>query len=286
MNLLRSKSKAVFNALKTSNFEEVLGALANAAEVMRVLGQPVASMYARKYYNTVQGTLAGAVKSTHILWSAAQPRFGAIRDALKPYSTVYSINYDLLIYWAIIELGAGAAEFVDLFWNENNEFDPTNASTASNRVLYLHGGLHLEALQSGAARKRTSDAGNLLDEFGNMKWNLGPTPLLVTEGTAAHKMQAIQRSSYLRFALDQLTKHDGDLVIFGVSLSDTDEHLLEAISARARKLAVSVRRRRAEHVRQRMNQLDAKLPNGVVYFEAETHPLGAPSLKVAPTTPV
>jgi len=53
--------------------------------------------------------------------------------------------------------------------------------------------------------------------------------LFVAEGSSASKLSTILRSDYLGFAYSKLMNHGGPLVIFGSSLGDTDEHIVQAI---------------------------------------------------------
>jgi hypothetical protein len=42
--------------------------------------------------------------------------------------------------------------------------------------------------------------------------------MFLTEGTADDELASINRSSYLSFAYNEFTNHEGDLVVFGHSL--------------------------------------------------------------------
>lgn len=203
----------------------------------------------------------------------------AIRTELLNYSFVYSTNYDLLIYWAIMqEAGAG---FKDYFWNEGG-FLLSNVDVweKCTKVLYLHGGLHLSKLLTGQAKKRVAGLSNLLDTFGTDQD--GSTPLFISEGTSDDKLRSIFSSDYLSFAYNQFLQHEGQLVIFGSSLGVGDGHLISAIRHHAsRKIAVSVMPGNGQSI------IDAKahyrhyLPEAeLFFFDATTHPLGSASLAV------
>ena len=91
---------------------------------------------------------------------------------------------------------------LDYFWGEGQEFDVTDTETSgtATKVLYLHGGLHLYRLPSGATIKRKAEAGlSLLDLFG-VPFTEGAIPLFITEGTSQDKLASIHRSDYLSFA--------------------------------------------------------------------------------------
>jgi Domain of unknown function (DUF4917) len=86
------------------------------------------------------------------------------------------------------------------------------------------GGIHLRRDINGTVFKETADDHNLLEKFKEPSASV--TPLLVSEGTAEDKYQAIARSPYLSFGLASLSDHSGGLVIFGSSLRDEDKHLI------------------------------------------------------------
>lgn len=69
--------------------------------------------------------------------------------------------------------------------------------------------------------------------------------------------------------------------MFGHSLSQSDQHLLDVVrNQEGRPIAISMRRESGS-IRERKARLIASLPDAKLYFfDAETHPLGAADLKV------
>jgi hypothetical protein len=66
-------------------------------------------------------------------------------------------------------------------------------------------------------------------------------PLIVTEGSSASKLAKIHTSDYLGRALRSLAGISGGLMVYGLSLSDNDSHLVTAIvRSSVSKLAVSI----------------------------------------------
>jgi hypothetical protein len=196
---------------------------------------------------------------------------------------VFSTNYDLLLFWAIMADNA-TGKFKDYFWGENQEFDVTDTETSgtATKVLYLHGGLHLYRLPSGATIKRKAEDGrSLLDLFG-VPFTEGATPLVITEGTSQDKLASIRRSDYLSFAYSRFSRHKGPMVVFGHSLSDTDSHLVHAMKEwRSVDLAISLRRDAPMKIVDRKVRLLNLLPTTkLVFFDAATHPLGKDELRV------
>jgi hypothetical protein len=58
----------------------------------------------------------------------------------------------------------------------------------------------------------------------------GQYPLFVAEGRAEKKRQQIQQSGYLSYCLGKLERIENSLVIYGHSLGDSDQHILDTIA--------------------------------------------------------
>jgi Domain of unknown function (DUF4917) len=281
---------ALFDILGTRNFELVLGALKNAARVEAALGEPEAHL--RERYDHIQRALFQAVAAVHVGWSAVEgERLLTIRRALSAYRAVFSTNYDLLAYWAVMHDGQPPGSgFKDFFWSgpDAHGFDAANTGVSGNTTLiyYLHGGIHLRTSTGGGTHKRVPTGSSLLDDF-EIGFDSEELPLLVSEGTASDKLAAIRRSDYLSFAYQTFAEHRGGLVIFGHSLGASDDHLVDVIKSwrppwRSPLIAIGVRPS-AEHgrVRQRKLELAARLPDSdLLFFDPQTHPLGSATLLV------
>ena len=282
---LTSADVALFDALETQNFEHVLAGLATARHVTNALGIAMPALVQR--YTSIQKALAEAVKSTHVPWlSVPGTCLEAIRSELLNYDFVYSTNYDLIIYWAIMRENNGEG-FKDFFWGEYFDLANTQLSGESTVVLYLHGGLHLYRTVSGRTIKRHAESGlNLLDLFGTRfpDEDEEATPLFISEGSSSGKLASIQRSDYLTFAYTKLVHHDGPICLFGHSLSDRDKHIVQALmQAKIRDIAISVRPGQADAVIRKKANAVRKLPEAhLLFYDATTHPLGATGLQIAP----
>jgi Domain of unknown function (DUF4917) len=286
-NPLLGEDIALFDAFETRNFERVLASLKTAGTVAQALGETDADIRAR--YEHIQRALFEAVGSVHVPWDhvAGTPLL-RIRSALRAYSAVYSTNYDLIAYWAIMHIDEGAG-FKDLFWGPGNSFDPKNASVSGNATLvyYLHGGVHLRALVDGGTRKHVSELGALLDDFPT-SFESDEVPLLISEGSAQDKRDAILRSDYLSFAYGRLAQHDGGLVIFGQSLGEEDDHLVDVLNSwrppwHEPVIAISIRRtENPDDARVAKLHYADRLPYAdLLFFDPDTHPLGQSHVRPA-----
>jgi len=287
---LNDDDRSIFDAFNTTNFEQVLAALKTSRTVLGVLGRD--ADFIRERYESIQSALFDAVHSVHVSWGTSltfERKLRLIRDEIVTYRWIYSLNYDLILYWAVMSRHGGRG-VIDFFWNDDLSFDPGHVEPFEwaedwSRIVWLHGRIHLRRHLDGTTFKTRASpetARNLLDKF-KTSYTSNKTPLLVSEGTAEDKYRAITRSSYLEFGLRSLATHEGGLVIFGSSLRAEDQHLVRAVDEQpVTNLAFSMRPEgKSSTVRQRKAELRAKFPSSNLYFfDSTTHPLGAAEVRV------
>jgi hypothetical protein len=287
---LCAKDVQLFEAMKTENFERVLSALATTRSILSVLGHDTSEVDER--YRSIREALAASVHRSHIPWSAFSEQAKAlIKSELRRYQYVYSTNYDLLVYWSL--MCGGPAGFKDYFWPTPFEISSATSFERPGEgcdecvtlVHFLHGGLHLYRNSRGQTEKRAARGGlNLLELFETCMAD-GEVPLLVAEGNSADKMAAIRSSDYLGFSYSRLASHKQSLVVFGHSLSPSDDHIAEAIQrANPGRIAVSLLVGEEHDVIGKKASVIERLGGrgDVDFFDAATHPLGKSSLRMDP----
>jgi hypothetical protein len=280
---LTDSDKSLFEAFRTQNFEQVLDTLGTASTVSKALGIDPSPYLDR--YDSIRRALFEAVHAVHVPWlMVAEDSLLKIRKAMRLHRTVFSTNYDLLLYWARMVNPHSGSGIPDCFWSDDHRFDQLNTDVwdeGHTRILYLHGGLHLVRLPDGGTGKRVaSETGNLLEQF-NVSGGSGAIPLLVSEGRSEDKLRSIRSSDYLNFAYEQFAKHKGGLVVFGHSLGEGDAHLARAMRTWGRRpIAVSVRPGTAERQAATRAWFEKALPEAQLrFFDASTHPLGSEELR-------
>lgn len=282
-NGLSARDRALFAS--TPNFERVLGDLLTAIRVNRAIGENASRLV--DHYRSVQLALVQAVRAVHINRERVPlATRETIAAAMEEFEWVFTTSYDLLVYWAMGCRGFGS--FMDHFrYGGRCEFDPKRARPTGSRipVYFLHGALHLVTGEAGATWKLTQDSGNLeslLSQFGRpIKGDADARPLVVTEGSAADKLKAIEANVYLSHALARLHERDLPIVVFGSSFSDQDSHLTEALSEHPdRPVAISMLPAPKKELRLRQTEIFNRLESDLLFFDATTHPLGDPSLAV------
>jgi hypothetical protein len=278
---LSATELSVFRALDTSNFEQVLSALKNSIRVNAAL--TINSSSPRHRYFAIKEALIHAVRAVHIPWSQMQASsLTHINNALSQYQTVYSGNYDLLNYWAVMQ---EPQAFEELFRGPDATFDLGNhqRQSSATRMLYLHGGMHLVKNIDGGTRMLNSSESTLLASFAINQ--LGDIPLFVNEGSSADKLKAIRSSDYLSFCYQQLAQPKDRLCIFGHNLAAQDQHLVKALlQAGLKTLAISIYPHNPLFIAQQKQHYATLFADQKVelhFFDALSHPLGHPDLRVA-----
>lgn len=270
---------------ETENFERVLSDLGTAIRVNQVLGVDAGPVLER--YRSVQRALGHAIREVHVRrGDVPDTVLMAIRAELSRYEWIFSTSYNLLVYWAMA-CGGTFKPFVDLFKGRARlQFDPTDTDVYSDQVpvYFPHGALHLVVGGSGDTWKLRGQAvRTLLAQFGEpIAGDPEARPLLVTEGTSRDKLRAIEGNAYLAHCLARLRDVDLPFVVFGASLGAQDNHLVDALNEHpGRAIAVSMVRDTANALAVRQRETYARLKaDGLCFFDAATHPLGKPALRV------
>ncbi len=238
----------IFKAFEATDFEFVLRRLWHAKLVNQALG--IESGRVGEAYWEVRKALITTVRDCHVLYDDASPHLVSLYRFMKPFSTVLSLNYDLIVYWAMM---AGNQElgnwFKDAFYRSAFREDwstvrePYGGAEGSTLVFYPHGNLILARNPEGEEIKlNVGHAPDLLNSILAM-WEDGDVaPLFVSEGTTEKKHRAIEGSSYLHRVFREVISDIGSsLVVYGWSLSKQDKHILDQLrKAGIKKVAISV----------------------------------------------
>lgn len=103
---ITSAVQQVFDHLGTEDFELVLNMLWHAEHVNRALD--VEEDITKQAYADVREALVRAVREVHCTYEDVEPYLSAIHNFIGRFQTVLSLNYDLVVYWAML---AGNTEF-------------------------------------------------------------------------------------------------------------------------------------------------------------------------------
>ena len=230
-------------------------------------------------YNGTKNGLAAAVNYSHV--PHGFNGLTAINKALRVFRNIFTTNYDLIPYWAIMQ---DLWRFKDLFWGEDGTFDPSNTSVDADRcvISYLHGAIHLVELPDGRTKKLAANELESLKDLFNLN-HPEQFPLFISEGTFDRKLSRIKKNDYLRFSFEKFQSIDGGLVVIGHSLNkDYDQHLIDALrDGHLTSIAIGVwPHQDEEQILLFKARIAAELTGKKIYFfDSTTHPLGAPDLR-------
>ena len=163
---------------------------------------------------------------------------------IKNFEKVYTLNYDLLLYWSCIKLQSFIQEeqIQDSILDISDGFyDPHEQTTnyvvfgndgASQNIYFLHGGLHIFDKKSEIIKNTFSRTDKSLKEQTLENLNKDIYPIFVSEGTSEQKKAKIIHNAYLNHcykSLSSIGTKNSSLVIFGTLLKRNDTHIRKAI---------------------------------------------------------
>lgn len=247
----------IFSAMDTQDFEEVIRALQHAAAIV--------SVYRPKLIKTKSLLLADAEKlKTDLIQAVAgrhparpndigDDRYIACRTFLSNFvgegmnGKIYTMNYDLLLYWALMHeeedvLARLALQHDDGFRKDQEDFDAPyvewqgEGAAHGQNIHYLHGALHLFDAGYQLQKYTWVNTGKALVDQANEALKKDLFPLFVAEGDSKSKLTKIQHSAYLHHnfksfgGVCQTKSKDGTaLFVYGHSFAKNDAHVLNMI---------------------------------------------------------
>lgn len=277
---LNEQTLALFEHIDSTNFEDLLRILYHAMLVDEQIGSPQTTEITALYESTKMA-LGSAINFAHI--PPALANFTEINTRLRDYKNIFTTNYDLILYWAIMD--SDTSRFKDYFWGEGCGFDSSNTSVPEDKTKlhYLHGAIHLVELPNGKTKKLTANGLNRLSDLFNLE-HPEQFPLFIAEGTSNWKLSRIKRNDYLRFSYEQLARSENGVVVIGHTLhSDYDQHIIDAIlQSDSSKVAIGVwPHQEIENIVALKSRLTSELKGKELYFfDSKSHPLTSADLNV------
>lgn len=160
-----------------------------------------------------------------------------ISSFIQGFEFIFSLNYDLLLYWSIVEANKGERFplLKDCFNSPclNDKFlsMAEYQGNKSTLVFYPHGSLYLMKREDGLDYKVKGKIGNELIDAIELEWTKAKgSPLFISEGRTGEKKKEIYSSEYLsRVYHEAIPAINGDLLIYGWSVAEQDKHILDVI---------------------------------------------------------
>jgi hypothetical protein len=223
--------KLVFQRMETFDFEVVMSHLVAAESVLDVYGVDDATLeQLREDKGVLKDALISAISTTHPdLPSKVSPeQYEAVVKFLHPFQTIFTLNYDLLLYWAVnkkeIKPRPRAFKVGDGF-----RFGDWMGNSVGQRVHFLHGCLHIYDTDTFIKKAQNIENGEVIVEQVRAKLGDGEFPLFVSEPTHEKKKNRIEHSPYLNYCFEELRKLKGVLFIYGHSIEVNDKHIFDQI---------------------------------------------------------
>lgn len=246
---------AVFKAVGTTDFEHVIKMLEDASRVLPVYSREAVEVAKQMAVDaeSLKDILIQTVANNHpnIPNEIADEQFWACRKFLSHFlgdankdGKVYTLNYDLLLYWTLMHEDMGFENPIHLARDDGFGRDEDTkpeyvnwmgeSGAHTQRVHYLHGALHLFDVGAELQKYTWVNTGKPLLEQAREAMGAKKFPLFVAEGKSDQKLEKIKHSAYLYHSYksfsSQMAQRNDALFIFGHSLENNDQHVLKKIS--------------------------------------------------------
>jgi hypothetical protein len=238
---LTSQLEAAFARLRTTDFETVMEVLESGAQVVSLYepSEMVSTLAQQLQADAalLRDALAETIAENHPArpHDIAQEQYASCRRFLAHFGgRIYTLNYDLLLYWTLMQAELGPKIKSDDGFRHPEDWENPCVTwdvqkTKGQRIFYLHGALHI--YDAGSELLKFTWSKTVIPLVEQIKKSLEERvyPLIVTEGTSDQKLDRIQHSGFLNRAYRSFSEISGSLFIYGHSLAANDEHLLKLI---------------------------------------------------------
>jgi len=222
--------KEIFTKLGTYDFEAVMHTMISSICVAQSFNEyPAFVQGIRNDAKKLKNTLVSTITETHpnLPSNIQDHQYIATRTFLSKFVNIFTVNYDLLLYWARNKQNLAPEGF-----NSDDGFRKNQiwlGSGTGQNIFFLHGGLHLFD-ESGVIKKHAySGDGETI--IGQVRDNLilDKFPIFVAEPTFKKKLDRILHNPYLNYCYEKLGNITDNLIIYGHSMDETDTHVFDQI---------------------------------------------------------
>jgi hypothetical protein len=235
---LSPKAREAFDVLKTSDFETVMRAL-EAAYTLVQLYAPTRTNLAKTLRSDARGlrdVLVEVIAGHHPDRPAdvRGAEYLCAREFLGHFKDIYTLNYDLLLYWTMMQEELPPEMRCDDGFRTPDEGPQKYVTwdvekTDGQNIFYLHGALHL--FDGGHEMKKFtwSNTGIALMDQIRAALEQRMFPLFVAEGESKSKLRKIKHNDYLSRGYRSFAKIGGPLFVYGHSMGPADAHIARLI---------------------------------------------------------
>ncbi|ELJ8527736.1 DUF4917 family protein [Vibrio cholerae] len=272
--------KSIFQKFETYDFETVMFKMLASADVLESYrGDPTLIEQIRTDTEILKESLIQVITDCHptLPSRVSDEEYEMARHFLYEFKKIFTLNYDLLMYWARnkSDIEPEAFKTDDGFrWPETWS---AYREDVHQQVFFLHGALHL--YDNGVSiKKHAYDEDAEVSIVSQVRMNLrnNKFPLFVSEPTHFKKSEKIKHNPYLDYCFRQLKQLNGDMFIFGHSFDESDKHIFDELkNSSVNRFYVSIYgNENSEHnLRTIANARTFLAPKDVVFFSAESTPI-------------
>lgn len=271
--------RPLFDALETYDFEVISRHLTSAETILRYY-DPDNGLTGRIISDRriLKDALINAISCTHpdLPREITDDQYIAVRAFLSQFKQIFSINYDLLFYWARNKDSLAPANYTtDDGFRRGRQW---KGHSTDQEVHFLHGGLHIYDTGESIKKHACTDDGDTIIEQVRANLDTGKFPLFVSEPTYQKKKYKITHNPYLNYCYRKLGNLSGTLFIHGHSMDENDKHIFDQIkSSRVNKVFVSIygdehseaNTRTKANARAFLERLD----KDIAFYQAESTPV-------------
>lgn len=246
-------AKEAFEALNTRDFEVVMKRLRDAATLIDAYDPDSAHVAAtmRSDADGLRDLLVETIAANHPgrPSDVTPDQYATCRQFLSHFETIYTLNYDLLLYWTAMQDGEDLARITpdDGFRADPDDYEAewvtwdSSAASTSQSIYYIHGALHIYDAGAQVQKYTWCRSGTALVDQIRAALADRKFPLFVAEDSPENKSARIAHSGYLHKAYRSLESIGKPLFTLGFGFGDSDRHVVRAIaSSRVRTVWVGV----------------------------------------------
>ena len=226
----------VFRRLNTADFEKVIRYLDQTCLVADIYFPDADKKKIKEDIKKLKKHLVNTITNNHPDKSTDLDvaRSQKCAEFFNNFNRIYSLNYDLLAYWVILQNrlmnftdGYGDPEVEpgeDVISNDYVVYQDTQ-----HELLFLHGGLHLFDNKTETIKLTFCRTNETLKKQIYLNLLADRYPVFVSEGTSKDKLEKIKHNYYLNHCYKALKNQPGSLLIYGTALKSNDEHIKKAL---------------------------------------------------------
>lgn len=225
----------VFEKIDTKDFELIIKILEDSSKVLSIYDNQNSHIQ-KISHDSIQlkKFLVDVITNNHPEKSTviSDNAYKNTMDFLKDYGVIYTLNYDLLLYWTLMKHKDNPEyeKYTDGFTRDSEEEEECHFRTrdSDKKIHYLHGCLCFFDNHTTINKKIYKEEQPLKEQILQSLEN-NFYPIFVSEGNSNQKLTKILHNIYLNSCYRSLQSKGKLLIIYGTYLKQNDTHIQDAI---------------------------------------------------------